>query len=181
MNKIEITSNHAELKALFEKLVRRVQDPTPLMAIIGRKLHTRVVFGFRRGVDPYGKPWKPLKFRSGQPLRDTGRLQNSITFRADRKGITIGTNVCYAPPHQFGAVVEAGKPPHQSLCGYVTKGSPVLRFEAGGKVVYAKKVTIPARPFLPDAQRGLPDEWADDIRASLNAYLGELGGGRAAA
>ena len=44
-----------------------------------------------------------------------------------------------------------------------------------GKVVYAKRVEIPSRPFLPNAEQGLPDEWADDVRASLNEYLGGVG------
>ena len=63
----------------------------------------RVHEGFSQSHDPFGNPWADLKWRSGQPLRLTGRLMNS--FQADIKGLRlmVRTNVDYFPHHQWGA------------------------------------------------------------------------------
>lgn len=155
---------------VFERLQRLGVDLHPFMRTLGRKLRTRVQLAFRSGRDPYGTPWRPLKFRPGQPLRDRGQLAK-MDFTADSNSVTIGTNVKTAVVHQFGAVVEAGKPPHVGLDGKMTKGSPVLVFPVGGRLVYARRVVIPARPFLP--ADGMPDEWAEDIVDRFNGMLGE--------
>jgi phage gpG-like protein len=71
-------------------------------------------------------PWKPLKFRAGQPLRDKGRLKNSIGPLAkngqpvkspdgilkyggspDRPIVTIGTTLYYAALMNNGGIVRA--------------------------------------------------------------------------
>jgi phage gpG-like protein len=69
---------------------------------LGRTAHSLVLSGFAAGEDPYGKPWEALRTRKGQPLRDTGRLQNSISFRASGTGFSLLTSVVYAPFHQEG-------------------------------------------------------------------------------
>jgi phage gpG-like protein len=78
-----------------------------------------VQLGFRKGVDPYGKPWAPLKRRNGKPLRDTGRLANSFTARPTAEGFVVGTNTDYAPHHQWGApkagIEQRGMVPQPTL------------------------------------------------------------------
>jgi len=58
--------------------------------------------GIEAKADPYGRTWKPLKDRSGEPLRDTGRLYNSLSIRSGGGGFTLQTNVAYAAYHQLG-------------------------------------------------------------------------------
>lgn len=145
----------------------------PVLQTIGRSLQSRIRMGFRNGQAPSGAPWAPLKHRSGQPLRDTGRLQSSITTRVDQAGgvgaVTVGTNVCYAPTHQWGAVIKASKVPHMNRCG-MTKGAGILRFVgSSGKTIYAKQVTIPARPFIPTGD--LPPAWADGLVKLVAKHL----------
>jgi phage virion morphogenesis protein len=53
-------------------------------------------------------------------LQDTGQLASSVTTRSDTSSATIGSNLVYAAIHQFGG--DAGR---------------------------GKKVSIPARPYLP--------------------------------
>lgn len=63
--------------------------------------------------DVGGRPkrWKPVYIRvvrgveqyNNEPLRDTGRLQRSITSAVVGDKAIVGTNVIYAPVHQFGA------------------------------------------------------------------------------
>lgn len=80
-----------------------------------------VALGFETGTAPDGSPWAPLKSRDGQPLRDTGRLMNSVaTERAVKKtktGFRIGTNVSYAGFHQEGTRTAPARPflPGESL------------------------------------------------------------------
>ncbi|MDA9095413.1 phage virion morphogenesis protein [Porticoccaceae bacterium] len=149
-------------KALDRAL--KLGDTAKLMSRIGRALVTDIDFNFRRSQGPDGRPWKPLKSRKGQPLRDTGRLQRSIVFDADKSQVAVGTNVLYAPTHQFGAVIKPKK-------------GPFLIFAVpgpGGKkrFVFARQVEIPARPFIGletrqvDKINSLVDKWSNEV---LNA------------
>lgn len=138
-------------------------NPRPVYETIGRVLVNRIRLCFKLGVDPWGKPWAPLKFRKGQPLRDTGRLNRSIVSRIDGSGVTVGTNVQYAPVHQFGATIAP-------------KNKPWLVFPGpSGKLVFAKKVVVPARPFMPLRAGAdfvaLPPDWALLVLRSIKQYL----------
>ena len=84
------------------------------MQRIGRALHADTMMRFRRGVSPDGTPWLPLKTRQGQPLRDTGRLQRSITWDSTDDQAVIGTNVVYARAHNDGV---PGKLPRRQFLG----------------------------------------------------------------
>jgi len=144
-----------------EAALRRAQhlgvDVSEPLASAGRALLTRVQLGFRRSEDPYGRPWKAVR-RGGQPLVDRGRLRRSFSYRVDRDGLVIGTNVRYARVHQTGAVIRA-------------KNHPYLRFRVGGQWVRKKKVTIPARPMLPNGTEGLPLAWQKDVDRAFAGYL----------
>lgn len=83
-------------------LALAVGDPTAANRDVGRALLARVQSGFHLSRDPYGRAWKPLKYRVGKPLIDTGRLLASQTFLASRTEITVGTSVLYGKYHQFG-------------------------------------------------------------------------------
>jgi phage gpG-like protein len=159
-------------KALEEKLkgILDAAQDKELMEGVGRAIRTQVELGFRGAKDPYGVAWAGLKFRAGTPLSNTRRLRNSITYQADEGGVTVGTNVCYAIVHQFGATITAtpGVKGGTGLCGYQRKGKATLAFMTPGGWVNAKQVTIPARPFMPD-QRGLPKAWGLAIRREINA------------
>jgi phage gpG-like protein len=149
----------AKLNALA-KLTGNLQ---PAFAVIGARIATRIRLCFKLGIDPWSNPWKALKFRKGQPLRDTGRLQRSITSNPDATGVTIGTNVRYARTHQFGATIVPVKAKRLVFPG------------PNGRLIFAKKVTIPARPFMP-IQPGqevavLPPAWSVEVVRGLKAYF----------
>ena len=101
-----------KLQATLQGLSGR-RNKRELMERIGRGLHADVGLRFRAGKAPDGTPWLPLKTRRGQPLRDTGRLQRSITWEANEHTATIGTNVIYARAHNAG--VEGKLPQRQFL------------------------------------------------------------------
>lgn len=63
---------------------------------------------FAGSVDPYGRPWAPITYRSGLPLVDTGRLRNSFSaygIRPMAEGFEVGTKVAYSEWHQYGVDV----------------------------------------------------------------------------
>lgn len=180
----------AKLKALEQA----IGNPQPLFEVVGNTLLNRIRLCFKLGIDPWGDPWRPIKWRAarkredgsktatgrrqvkanaagspGQPLRDTGRLQRSITARADANGVTVGTNlrtasgVLYPAVHQFGATITPKKAKRLVFPG------------PNGELVFAKKVTIPARPFLP-LRRGvstveLPPAWSLLVSNALKTFL----------
>ncbi len=59
--------------------------------------------GFERARDPYDRAWAPLKYRKGQPLRDTRRLEGSIRLSVNgRGGFSLDTGLIYARTHNKG-------------------------------------------------------------------------------
>jgi phage virion morphogenesis protein len=153
----------ARANAKLTALTAALANPQPLYATIGRVLVNRVRLCFKLGIDPWGSPWAALKIRKGQPLRDTGRLQRSITSQADGTGVTVGTNVFYAPTHQFGATI------------YPKTAKRLVFPGPGGRMIFAKKVVVPARPFLPLRRSGgtvaLPPDWSVLATDAIKRYL----------
>lgn len=111
-----VTLDHAALDAIIDAVER--SDRRRLMDRVGRAIHSDLMLRFRRGAAPDGTPWEPLlrprKRGPGQPLRDTGRLQRSYTWRATSERVVIGTNVEYGAAHQYG-VRERGLPARPML------------------------------------------------------------------
>lgn len=150
-------------QAKIRALEKALANPRPLYATLGRLLVNRIRVLFRLGVDPWGTPWLPLKIRKGQPLRDTGRLQRSVSFTATDEGVSVGTNLRQAALQQFGGTIVPVKAKR-----LVFKGP-------AGTVIFAKKVVVPARPFMPlrrfGAPPALPPEWSVAASGAIRAYL----------
>lgn len=169
------------VKAALAKAVPA--DRTPMHAVIGRAVLSRVQLGFKLGVDPWGGKWLPLKVRQGQPLMDTrNHLYRRIFSQPDANGVTIGTKFLatwkgktsdVAKVHQFGATVVP-RPDNKS---------GLLRFPVGGSAAGEKpsgyafraKVVIPARPFFPirpgSSTVALPPLWSKLVVDSLKRYF----------
>lgn len=96
------------LRELGNKL-RQVSSPST-MEDLSRKLAEEAMrqldAGFREQRDPYGRPWAQ-QMRTGQTLRDTGRLRNSFTYDATGSGFRLGTNARQVRIHQYGGVIRA--------------------------------------------------------------------------
>ena len=138
---------------------------------------------FNAGQDPDGNTWAPLSSlskakrdvknkKSGQKnskfkgthkvLNDTGALRNSLGVAkstgaigtTDGDEVTLGTNLPYANVQNFGATI-------------VPKNGKMLAFPGlGGVTVFAKKVVIPARPFM-----GIGAQDSADIDEKIQAVL----------
>lgn len=106
-----------------------------LMENIGGAMKASTKKRFEDEVDPKGKPWKPT-LRGGATLRDTSKnLFGSLTYNASSDEVSWGTNWRWAHVHQFGMIIRPKK-------------KKLLCFKAGGGLIFAKKVTIPARSFI---------------------------------
>lgn len=155
-----------QVQKRLQQMQDAAQDTRPAFQTIGRVITNRIRLGFKTSRSPGGAPWLPLKHRIGQPLRDTGRLLRSITFKATAKDVTIGTNLKYAPLHQFGGTVRAKNAPF--LVFKTMKGTPA---EA---TIFARKVKVPARPFLPLDRAGnvqFPPTWSQSVLRELAKAL----------
>lgn len=118
--------------------------------------------GFDKGVDPYGRPWAPLKYREGQPLRLTRRLESSFRISSSAEGFSLDTNVIYAGVHQQGGNIRhpARVQPRNlrgnrfasfKVAGKKPKASHLRLGVAATRVSFISghTVHIPARPFFP--------------------------------
>jgi phage virion morphogenesis protein len=163
MIRVEV-NDHAVTSAL-RRLSNISKDMSPAMRAIGNALVANVSLGFVDGTDPWGRKWSPLSAltasrrkggNGGQPLMDTGRLRGSITYKATKDGVVIGTNVKYATTHQFGA-----------------KQGQYGRTKRNGPIPWGN---IPPRPFLPisGAQSALPEEWRNDIVTIVHDQIAKV-------
>ena len=130
---------------------------------------------FATATDPRGQPWKPslrAQLEGGQTLSDTGRLRRSFSVRATGPwGFSIGTNVRYAAPHQFGATIT---PKRARYLRFRLAGGRGRRKGGRGRWVTVARVDLPARPFFPegnDLGRYAP-HMAEAIQAYLRRALG---------
>ncbi len=144
--RVDVEYDDREVRAALVRLIARMDDPRPVMDGIGQKLVTSVIDRFEREQEPNGVPWKPSQRaleESGRTLTDTGRLRASITHRASRDGVVVGTNVVYAAIHQFGGRTPARtiRPLGKKALFWPGAAHPVKKVEHPGS-------TVTARPFL---------------------------------
>lgn len=159
-----------ETQAVLNDLLDRVEDLSPLMAQLGAygEESTRHRFESQKGPD--GKAWEKsarAKAQGGQTLVDSGRLRDSITWRADKDSAEWGTNLVYAGAHQFGLDDPINVGAHTRLITQAF-GRP-LGFGVYQSVgEFSRNPNIPARPFA-----GIDGDDEDEIGAIIHDYLAE--------
>lgn len=129
-----------------------------VLSVLGQEALYRSLQCFEKSRDPYEVRWAPLKLRSGRPLLDKGILRNSLNVRVlSAQSFEVATDVRYAKLHQYGGTITP-------------KNARVLSWSSGGRRFFAKSVTIPARPYLPDG-RGMPRSWARGFRVVASDFI----------
>lgn len=125
---------------------------------VSRIIGIEVVRGMQRNIrsakDSSGKAWPGLRYRTGQPLQDTGRLRNSITYELRPGGVRVGTNVIYSAIHNFGGTIRPKRAKYLAI--------PV----GDGSIRLKKSVTIPAREYA-----YVSDETESAIQNQFDALL----------
>lgn len=132
---VRLSGDWRRLGEALRRLARGLPEEVPKAVAEG--ITSRTIRRFSEQRAPDGTPWPPLsaatllaeargrgrraqeRLARRKALIRTGRLRNSIGWKVVGTRIYVGTNVVYAPIHQFGG--QAGR---------------------------GRKVRIPARPFL---------------------------------
>ena len=167
MFKATIEIDDRQLKAAFNRLTNDVPS-RDLMGEIGQEAASLVDLTFVESKDPWGRPWEPLKFRDGQPLLDTGtHLASTVNHKVDGDdSVTVGVAASFAATHQFGATI---KPKSAKRLVFQPRGFP--------HPIFAKQVTIPARPFMPIREGGntdLPGDWRDSLEQIVTDHIEKI-------
>ena len=131
-------SDDAPVIKVLQALVLSPADKGQMLDDIGAELTESARSRFIEQVSPTGQPWLQ-SYRAinegGQTLRDTGRLMNSLEHEVIGDSVFYGTNVEYAEPLHFGAVITA-------------KNGGYLTFKTGLGFAKKKQVLLPPREFL---------------------------------
>ncbi|EMZ36568.1 phage virion morphogenesis protein [Helicobacter bilis] len=136
--------------------IKQCKNISPILHEVGNLAKNEAELSFEKETSPFGDKWTPLskqtlKHKKGSKiLTESSMLQSSINSRTKMqkskggaKGsasgiVSIGTNLEYAPLHQFGG--KAGK---------------------------NLKANIPARPFLPFKDNDIPNDLKEDIKETI--------------
>jgi len=149
----------------FEELTRALQiakeksrDMSESFQAVGeRMLRFNKLDHFRDQKQRDGSAWPPLRestlarrrkgkgSRSGKPLQDTGRMKASIASRFGSTWAEVGTNVEYAPAHQFGVdkTVTENVRAHARTLGKRVRASSLVREHSR-----SRHIRIPKREFI---------------------------------
>lgn len=101
---------------------------------------------------PDGAPWAPNR-RGGSILLLAGHLLGSISHQVGNDMVSWGSNLVYAAIHQLGGTIRP-------------RSARRLVFMIGNMTVFAKQVTIQARPYLGFSQGNL-----SEIRETVEDWL----------
>jgi phage gpG-like protein len=170
-NRVQLEIIDQDVREKLKALQDSAADMSPALNVVGRTVRDRILLGFKFSRSPYGQQWAPLKIREGVPLIDSGRLRSSISYQVGGTSggqyVDVGTNYgplngggSVAAVHQFGAVIKP-------------KQAKFLRFMGANGYIFAKKVVVPARPFMPIQGNDLvmPDSWSTAITKALKRHF----------
>ncbi len=184
---IKTTLNAASLaraEAVMAELSAKARNPAGGLPLIGEALLREQNRRFQTGTDPDGRKWAPLKPLTvllrgarGPILRRSGQLMRSGAWQVNGNTLRVGVNTIYAAAQHFGATIT---PKKGQMLAIPMGGARITRVRGGlvpgggtnrhqGKVVMAKKVTLPPRPIVGFGAR--------DEAAARRAVLAWLGGG----
>jgi len=148
--KIEVKAD--EVEAALRELGKKVTDLKPVFDDIGELLLYLVHENFENESASDGKEWEELspryldykeKVKKEKKLQLSGRLADSIDFASSSDHLILGSNLEYAPIHQFGG------------------------FAGRDKSSY-----IPARPYLPITKNEeFYSEVVEEILSMLKEYI----------
>ncbi len=191
---IKVTVTDANVVDAFNRLLQMSEQPTGPLKAIGEALIEFTKTRFELSEDPYGNPWLPNStttvnmalHRSSKNFKKNGELSaqgarvvagkkpligetkalsTQFGYRVLDYQVAVSSSMIYAALQNFGGTV-------------VPKTAKALFFMVGDQKVVVKSVTIPARPFFPNEQQGIPDELAKSFSEILEAaILGALNGG----
>ncbi|WGM05976.1 phage virion morphogenesis protein [Arsenophonus nasoniae] len=114
-----------ELAKALRNLSLAGQDMTPLMRALAETLKTETDLNFEDEGHPAWQPSVAALARKGMTLSASGQLRGSVTTDYSSHHAALGSHLDYARIHQLG-----------------------------GKAGRQRRVTLPARPYLPVDEQG---------------------------
>jgi phage virion morphogenesis protein len=167
--RLEISIDDGGLGRAMERALRELDDLRPVLDASAGVMEASIERRFSEGRAPGGIPWPPsvrARQTGGKTLIDSGSLRESIGRSVTENQVEVGStnpgpgdSDRYAAVHQFGAHITPKK-------------GEFLVFAGGdGGLVFARSVTIPARPFIGiDDQdvADLSDLWEDAVAEAFN-------------
>ncbi|MBU0945516.1 MAG: phage virion morphogenesis protein [Proteobacteria bacterium] len=153
---MRVEIDDARLQEILARSIERCENKQQALKAVGAIVRESIRTNFREGGRP--EKWQPSRRSSAESipgrrigtLRDTNRLMNSFTIRADQNSVVVGTNVEYAATHQYGArkfsfgTVVAKVPAHYRTF----KGKFKIQVKAHSRKMKLPWGDIPARPFM---------------------------------
>lgn len=124
-----------------------------LARLIQQSVRERLIAG---GPAPDGSAWKANLEGRRPVLHRSGALARSIDYAVSGMQAVVGSGLIYAAIHQFGGVI-------------LPKKGDRLSFRIGNRQIFARKVTMPARPYI-----GLSGEDRAELVQAAGAYLRSL-------
>lgn len=168
---IEITDTGAT--EAFNRLLALGESPQPILKAIGERVEEFIKTRFEQSVDPYGVPWEP---NSDVTLR---KLLHGSGKNFTKKGALSkrGTQVLAGKKPLIGESKSLSTQFHSTVIGdSVTVTSSMV--EAAMQNFGGTKAEfphlwgdIPARPFFPNAEQGLPDSLEEEIADILRGAI----------
>ena len=152
-----INLDTSELERVLHNAANHLTHTAPLMEDISRALLSETMMNFQLGGRPAWAGLSPLTIArrrggAGAILQDTGELKRSIKATHSNDTATVGSNLKYAPTHQFGA--------KQGEFGRSDRNTPLPWGD------------IPARPFIPMDKNGdISYDGFLAVREVVNRYL----------
>ena len=154
-----INLDTSELERVLHNAANHLTHTAPLMEDISRALLSETMMNFQLGGRPAWAGLSPLTIArrrggAGAILQDTGELKRSIKATHTVDTATIGSNLKYAPTHQFGA--------KQGEFGRSDRNTPLPWGD------------IPARPFIPMDKNGdIDHDGFLTVSEIVNGYLAD--------
>lgn len=158
----------AEIEQRLAFIAGRLDDMTPLMDIFGTTIESDVHDNFLGEHTPEGTPWPPsirVQQHGGKTLQLSRRLFQSITHRASRRAVEVGTNVVYAGRHQGGFKGSEHVASHKRTMSQVFG----VELKEPIEVIvpdFTRQANTPARPFL-----GVSPAAREELVAQAEDYL----------
>lgn len=152
-----VSLNWGGLDKALGKAAHKLGDTQSFMESIGEALRSGTIQRFDAEEDPQGKKWKPsarAMAEGGKTLDKESHLKDSIDYVATSDKVMVGSNLPYARIHQKGGTIKPGK-------------GKYLKFKGlGGKDVFVKEVTMPARPYL-----GVSADDMEEVQETIADFL----------
>ena len=148
---IEIEVDTRAVTNALNNLSKSIDDMTPVFKTIGEHIESEIANNFRDETDPYGRDWKPL---------------SPFTIEKRRKGPRPGKDQILNDTGNLKNSFSFNAETDQVEVGTTTNYAPLHQYGGHGDYGF-----VPPRPFLPVEEKGLPQEWQQDILGYINKYI----------